>query len=57
MSPERLARRRHRCEITADRIGDHLYDPRITELLSGAELDLLSDARALLLELAETRTR
>lgn len=51
------AKRRHRCEITADRIGEHLYDPTITDLLSGAELDLLSDARSLLLELAEAKPR
>ncbi len=49
--------KRHRCQVTADRIADHLYDGRITNLLSGAELDLLSDARALLEELAETRVR
>jgi len=50
-------KRRHRCEVTADRIGDHLYDPAILDLLSGAEKDLLSDARGLLIELAETRVR
>jgi hypothetical protein len=52
-----MGERRHPCEVTADRIGEHLYDARITELLSGRELDLLSDARQLLMELAETRVR
>lgn len=52
-----MSERRHRCQVTADRLAEHLYDPRITELLSGRELDLLSDARALLMEIAETRTR
>jgi hypothetical protein len=53
VSREYAWERRRPTEVTADRIGDHLYNPAITSKLSGRERDLLSAARSLLMDIAE----
>lgn len=44
-------RRRHPAEVTSDRLGDHYSD--WNEKFSGAELDMISDIRQALEEIAE----
>lgn len=45
------ATKRHRCEVTADRLGDDVE--RYGHLMSGAERDELSRVRFILQEIAE----
>jgi hypothetical protein len=46
------AMRRATTEVTADRIGDHLYNPAFDGRLSGREREVLSEARSILMRLA-----
>jgi hypothetical protein len=51
IKPIAYRRRSHPCEITADRLGDHMQ--RYHEKLDGSERDEFSRVRHILLDIAE----